>query len=121
MSTHWPLADGTDVEILNIIDDHSRLLVASAAFAPTRANDVVATFRQAANQHGMPASMLTDNGAIFTAKGPPRPLRHGDRAGRPRCGLQALEALPPSNVRQGRAVPPDAGRSTWPASAEQPP
>jgi transposase len=29
--THWPLADGTDIEILNLIDDHSRLCVASTA------------------------------------------------------------------------------------------
>ena len=29
--THWRLADGTEVEILNVIDDHSRLLVASDA------------------------------------------------------------------------------------------
>ncbi len=28
-TTHWALADGTDVEILNVIDDHSRLLVAT--------------------------------------------------------------------------------------------
>jgi transposase InsO family protein len=27
--THWKLADHTDVEILNVIDDHSRFLVAS--------------------------------------------------------------------------------------------
>jgi transposase len=27
--THWQLAEGTEVEILNIIDDHSRLLVGS--------------------------------------------------------------------------------------------
>ena len=82
-TTHWALAEGTDVEILNIIDDHSRLLVASRAFAPTRAADVVATFRRAANQHGIPASMLTDNGAIFTAE-----ARHG------RCAMQTeLAAL----------------------------
>jgi transposase InsO family protein len=31
-TTHWALADGTDVEILNVIDDHSRLLVASRVF-----------------------------------------------------------------------------------------
>ena len=29
--THWHLADGTSVEILNIIDDHSRLAIASHA------------------------------------------------------------------------------------------
>ena len=46
-TTHWALADGTDVEILNIIDDHSRLLVASRAFRTTKAPDVVETFQVA--------------------------------------------------------------------------
>ena len=67
-ATHWSLADGTDVEILNVLDDHSRLLVASRAFLTTKAADVVATFHQAAGAWGFPASMLTDNGAIFTAE-----------------------------------------------------
>lgn len=66
--THWALAGGREVEILNIIDDHSRLLVASRAFDPTRATDVVQTLHQAAATWGFPASMLTDNGAIFTAE-----------------------------------------------------
>jgi transposase InsO family protein len=67
-TTHWALADGTDVEILNIIDDHSRLLVASRAFATAKAADVVETFHQGVSELGLPASMLTDNGAIFTAE-----------------------------------------------------
>lgn len=76
--THWSLADGTDVEILNIIDDHSRLLVASEARAITRALDVVQTFHRAAAAHGFPASVLTDNGAVFT--------------GAPRGGRSAMES-----------------------------
>jgi transposase InsO family protein len=64
--THWTLSDGTDVEILNIIDDHSRLLVASVARIVFKAADVVTTFRHATSKHGLPASLLTDNGAIFT-------------------------------------------------------
>jgi transposase InsO family protein len=67
-TTHWSLADGTDVEILNVIDDHSRLLVASRAFVTAKAADVVETFHQGASELGKPASMLTDNGAIFTAE-----------------------------------------------------
>jgi transposase InsO family protein len=59
-TTHWALADGTDVEILNIIDDHSRLLVASRAFVKTKAADVVETFHHGAAELGLPASMLTD-------------------------------------------------------------
>ena len=67
-TTHWALADGTAVEILNVIDDHSRLLVASRAFVTAKAADVVETFHQGASELGLPASMLTDNGAIFTAE-----------------------------------------------------
>ena len=63
--THWKLAGGTDVEILNVIDGHSRFLVASDARAVTKAPDVVETFHQAAAAHGFPAQMLTDNGAVF--------------------------------------------------------
>jgi hypothetical protein len=55
------------VEILNILDDHSRLLVASDARTTTKAADVVASFRKGAGRHGFPASVLTDNGAVFTA------------------------------------------------------
>jgi transposase InsO family protein len=67
-TTHWALADGTGVEILNVLDDHSRLLVASRAFVTTKAADVVATFHLGAATWGYPASLLTDNGAIFTAQ-----------------------------------------------------
>lgn len=65
--THWHLADGTDVEILNYIDDHSRLFLASDAYPTTKAADVVKTFHKAASYHGYPESLLTDNGAVFTA------------------------------------------------------
>jgi transposase InsO family protein len=73
-TTHWALADGTDVEILNQIDDHSRLVVGSHARRVFKAADVVDCFRQATTRYGLPAQMLSDNGAVFT--GVPR------RAGR---------------------------------------
>jgi transposase InsO family protein len=82
--THWTLADGTGVEILNIIDDHSRLLVGSDARATTKGADVVASFHEAAGRHGFPASILTDNAAVFT--GAPR--------GGGRCAIEIeLDAL----------------------------
>jgi transposase InsO family protein len=65
-TTHWRLVDGSDVEILNYIDDHSRLLVAAVAFHTVKGADVVQVFYSAAEQHGFPASLLTDNGAVFT-------------------------------------------------------
>ena len=67
-TTHWALADGSDAEILNVIDDHSRLLIASRAFVTAKAADVVETFHLGVSALGLPASMLTDNGAIFTAE-----------------------------------------------------
>jgi transposase InsO family protein len=66
-TTHWALPDGTDVEILNAIDDHSRFLVGSDVRVVFKAGDVVASFHGAAATHGLPASLLTDNGAVFTA------------------------------------------------------
>lgn len=66
-ATHWTLADGTGVEILNIIDDHSRLALASTAHRTVTGPDVVDTFTTAFTTWGTPASVLTDNGAIFTA------------------------------------------------------
>jgi transposase InsO family protein len=65
--THWRLAGGREVEILNVVDDHSRFLVGSVARAVFTAADVVGAFHEAAARHGFPASLLTDNGAVFTA------------------------------------------------------
>jgi transposase InsO family protein len=65
--THWHLADGTAVEICNIIDDYSRLITASRVFTVTTAHAVTETFHHAANTWGLPASVLTDNGCVFTA------------------------------------------------------
>jgi len=65
--THWRLRGSTDVEILNIIDDHSRLLLGSDVRRTTKAADVVASFHTGFAAHGFPASVLTDNAAVFTA------------------------------------------------------
>ena len=65
--THWRLADGSSVEVLNIIDDHSRLLIASIARTTITGADVVETFTDAFTTWGTPAAVLTDNGAVFTA------------------------------------------------------
>jgi transposase InsO family protein len=65
--THVVVANDQVFEVLNIIDDHSRLCVASRAFVTVTSPDVVRTLHTAAGIWGYPASLLTDNGAIFTA------------------------------------------------------
>lgn len=66
--THWRLADGTDVEILNWLDDHSRYLLSCTAHQPVTGDTVVTTFLATTDEHGIPASTLTDNGRVFTAR-----------------------------------------------------
>jgi len=66
--THWTLRSGRGVEIVNVIDDHSRLCIASVALVVTKALDVVEIFQEACLSYGVPAALLTDNGCIYTAK-----------------------------------------------------
>jgi transposase InsO family protein len=64
--THVEVAHGLVFEVLNVIDDHSRLCVASRAFVATRGPDVVRTLHKAAERWGYPERFLSDNGRIFT-------------------------------------------------------
>ena len=63
----WALADGTEVQILDVLDDHSRYAVASTAM-PTCTGaasfDVLAT---AASYLGWPQRFWSDNARAFTA------------------------------------------------------
>lgn len=66
--THWRLADGTEVEIVSWLDDHSRFLLGCTACVRVSGDDVVATFTAAGEGHGWPAATLTDNGAVYTSR-----------------------------------------------------
>ncbi|MDQ3766964.1 MAG: integrase core domain-containing protein, partial [Actinomycetota bacterium] len=70
--TFFELKGGAEVEILNFLDDFSRVCVASKVVAVTSAPDVVAALYDAGAAWGLPASVLTDNGAVYTAS-----YRHG--------------------------------------------
>ena len=41
---HWRLADGSDVEILNWLDDHSRYLLSCTGHEPVTGDTVVMAF-----------------------------------------------------------------------------
>ncbi|MDN5732458.1 MAG: IS481 family transposase [Yaniella sp.] len=71
--TYWFLADGTRVEILDFLDDHSRLLLTIQAKALWTSADVVAVMDQSISTYGPPAATLTDNGMVFTARFTARP------------------------------------------------
>ena len=79
--THYRLTrpDGTpgaDVEILTFLDDHSRYAISITCHQPVTGPAVVAAFRQAVADQGIPASVLSDNGMVFTTR------FAGGRAGR---------------------------------------
>ena len=105
--THWQLADSTEVEILDMLDDHSRVGPGQHARTITAGPDVVDTFTAAFARWGTPAAVLTDNGAIFTANPRRRPHRPGNHPRRTRHQIHPLPALPPADLRQGRTLPPN--------------
>ena len=67
--THVGLESGAVFEVLNIIDDHSRVCVASRAMVRVKAQDVIRVVHKTAENWGYPAAFLTDNGLVFTAQG----------------------------------------------------
>jgi transposase len=68
--THWRLADGTEAEILNILDDHSRVCIASVARRVTTGTQVWSSFEAAFGRWGVPAEVLTDIQAWWCLEGP---------------------------------------------------
>jgi transposase InsO family protein len=84
--THWRLADGTEVEILNILDDHSRVCIATIARLVFTGGQVWQVFLAAIGRWGLPAEVLTDNGAVFTGK----QRGQGRVALEVQCGLRGI-------------------------------
>jgi transposase InsO family protein len=66
--THWALADGTDTEIINWLDDHARFLLSITARRRVTGKNVVDSFTSNVNDYGPPASTLTDNGSVYTSR-----------------------------------------------------
>lgn len=71
--THYRLTGphgtpGPDAEIITWLDDCSRYVLHLSAHPRTTGPIVLATFRQATAQHGHPASVLTDNGMVYTTR-----------------------------------------------------
>ena len=65
--THYFLAGGREVRIINMLDDHSRLNVDSLAVAQCHSADIWSCFSRAAARHGIPAEFLNDNGRAWVS------------------------------------------------------
>jgi transposase InsO family protein len=63
----WVIATGL-TKVFNVLDDHSRLATRSRAVLEATSEEAWTTFTQAAQQWGLPAMMLSDNGLCFSGK-----------------------------------------------------
>jgi transposase InsO family protein len=102
--TCYPLADGTDTEILTWPGDHSRYALSLTAHHRVTGPAVLLAFRAACEQHGIPASTLTDNGMVFTTRlaggrGGRNALEHELRS----LGIKQKNGKPNHPQTQGKA------------------
>lgn len=63
----WTIATGV-VRVFNVIDDHSRVLVASRAVPEATSEEAWVTFSAAGSIWGLPAGVLSDNGLCFSGR-----------------------------------------------------
>ena len=63
--TDYKLDNGTSRCILQVEDDHSRLILASLVAVSENSDASIAVVAAAITRHGAPAKFLTDNGAAF--------------------------------------------------------
>ena len=66
--THTRYGDDLDAEVLTFLDDHSRRALSITAHSPVTGPVVVEVFRRTVAAHGIPATLLSDNGTVFTAR-----------------------------------------------------
>ena len=86
-ATSWHLLDGTEVAIFQVLDDHSRRLLASLAASGETSDAALQVTQIALQRFGIPQLVLTDNGAAFN------PTRRG-RHGQLETALRALGVKP---------------------------
>jgi transposase InsO family protein len=67
-ATSWALMDGTEVWIMDALDDHSRLVVAARVWPGPTAAAAWDALCAGAERWGLPARVLSDNGRCFTAR-----------------------------------------------------
>ena len=67
-ATCWALRSGREVWVMDILDDHSRLVVAARVCAGPTGEAAWAALCDGATRHGLPAHVMSDNGSCFTGR-----------------------------------------------------
>ena len=99
-ATQWPLAGGRRATIFQVIDDHSRLSVASLAAWGETSEAALAVIRKGIAAHGVPQRVLSDNGRALN------PTRRGHSGALVEylatLGVQAITGKPGRPTTQGK-------------------
>src|SRR6185295_2112899 len=64
-ATEWILASGRKVVVFQLIDDHSRLALASLAASGATSEAAIRVVDLAMSRHGVPQKFLSDNGSAL--------------------------------------------------------
>jgi len=67
-ATRWVLTGGKEVWVMDLLDDHSRLVPAALACPGPTAEAAWKAFTMAGERYGLPAHVLSDNGTCFTGR-----------------------------------------------------
>ena len=99
-ATGYVLAGGRPVVVFQVIDDHSRLAVASLVAQGETSQAAIEAFDRGVARHGVPQRLLTDNGA---AMNPTRRGRKGALVEHVRAlGVEAITGKPHHPTTQGK-------------------
>jgi putative transposase len=100
-ATEWSLANGRTVAVFQLIDDHSRLALASHVATGETAAGAIEVVQAAIVKHGVPQRFLSDNGRAFNST----------RMGSTSRLVRYLEALGVEPITGKRARPTTQGKN----------
>lgn len=67
-ATRWVLRSGREVWVMDVLDDHSRLVVAARVCDGPTGDAAWGAFCDGAQRFGTPANVMSDNGTCFTGR-----------------------------------------------------
>lgn len=67
-ATCWALRSGREVWVMDVLDDHSRLVVAARVCSGPTGDAARGAFGHGAGRHGLPAHVMSDNGSCSTGR-----------------------------------------------------